>query len=285
MAKIGGLGKGMAALLQVTDTVDESKNYFICPIEKIRPNKNQPRKHFAPEKLEELAASIRVQGIIQPLVVSRCDGYYEIIAGERRWRASQKAGLHELPVVIREASSATVMELALIENIQRQDLNAIEEAQAYRSLVETFGISQEDVARRVGKSRTAVTNALRLLKLPDAIQQDIVEERLTMGHARALVSLESGELTERARHEILNRQLSVRATEELIRKLKINPALKPAKRPQQPDLLLTSLEEQLQKRFQSRVTIRTAGTKGGGRLEIHFSDSDELTRIIDLLDE
>ena len=284
MAKIGGLGKGMAALLQVTDTVDESKNYFICPIEKIRPNRDQPRKHFSPEKLEELAASIREQGIIQPLVVTRKDGYYEIIAGERRWRAAQKAGLHEIPLVIREASSSTVMELALIENIQRQDLNAIEEAQAYRSLVETFGISQEDVARRVGKSRTAVTNALRLLKLPDAIQQDIVEERLSMGHARALISLESSELTERARHEILHRQLSVRATEELIRKLKINPALKPATRLQQPDLLLTSLEEQLQKRFQSRVTIRTAGSKGAGRLEIQFSDSDELTRIIDLLD-
>src|ERR1035437_5336261 len=148
MARIGGLGKGMAALLQVTETVDESKNYFICPIEKIRPNRNQPRKHFALDKLEELAASIREKGIIQPLVVTRKDDHYEIIAGERRWRAAQKAGLHEIPVVIREATPDVVMELALIENIQRQDLNAIEEAQAYRSLVEHFSISQEDVARR-----------------------------------------------------------------------------------------------------------------------------------------
>ena len=238
MARIGGLGKGMAALLQVTDTVNESKNYFVCPIEKIHPNRNQPRKHFAPEKLEELAASIREKGIIQPLVVTRNDDHFELIAGERRWRAAQKAGLYEIPVIIREATPDDIMELALIENIQRQDLNAIEEAQAYRSLVEHFSISQEDVARRVGKNRTTVTNALRLLKLPDEIQRDIVEERLSMGHARALLSLESGELIEKARHEILHRQLSVRATEELVRRLKVNPHPAPVKRLQQPDLLM-----------------------------------------------
>jgi ParB family chromosome partitioning protein len=283
MARIGGLGKGMAALLQVTETVDESKNYFVCPIEKIHPNRNQPRKHFAPEKLEELAASIREQGIIQPLVVTRRDDGFEIIAGERRWRAAQKAGLHEIPVVIRDATPDAIMELALIENIQRQDLNAIEEAHAYRSLVEHFSISQEDVARRVGKNRTTVTNALRLLKLPDDIQTDIIEERLSMGHARALLALDGAELLEKARHEILHRQLSVRATEELVRRLKINPHPGPVKRMQQPDLLLSSLEEQLQKRFQARVAIRKIGTKGG-RVEIHFSDADELTRIVDLLE-
>lgn len=283
MAKLGGLGKGMAALLQVTEAVDESRNYFVCPIEKIRPNRNQPRKHFAPDKLEELAASIREKGIIQPLVVTKKDDHYEIIAGERRWRAAQKAGLHEIPIVIREAAPDAVMELALIENIQRQDLNAIEEAQAYRSLVEHFSISQDDVARRVGKNRTTVTNSLRLLKLPDDIQRDIVEERLSMGHARALLSLDSVELVEKARHEILHRQLSVRATEDLVRKLKVNPHPAPVKRLQQPDLLMTALEEQLQKRFQSRVAIRKVGNKGG-RLEIHFNDSDELTRIVDLLD-
>ncbi|MDD2364659.1 MAG: ParB/RepB/Spo0J family partition protein [Desulfuromonadaceae bacterium] len=283
MAKIGGLGKGMAALLQVTETVDESKNYFVCPVEKITPNRNQPRKHFSAEKLDELAASIREKGIIQPIVVTKKDDGYEIIAGERRWRAAQKAGLYEIPVVIREASSDAVMELALIENIQRQDLNAIEEAHAYRSLVEQFEISQEEVAKRVGKNRTTVTNALRLLKLPDDIQRDIVEERLSMGHARALLSLESADLIEKARHEILQRQLSVRATEDLVRRLKINPQQTKVKRMQQPDLLMTALEEQLQKRFQSRVAIRKVGAKAG-RLEIHFSDSDELTRIIDLLD-
>lgn len=283
MARAGGLGKGMAALLSVADASEEAQNYFVCPIEQIRPNKNQPRKSFSQEKLEELAASIREQGIIQPLVVTRKENYFEIIAGERRWRAAQKAGLHEVPVVIREASENNVLELALIENIQRQDLNAIEEAQAYRSLVDHLNISQEDVAKRVGKNRTTVTNSLRLLKLPDEIQHDIVEERLTMGHARALLALENPELVEKARHEILHKQLSVRATEELIRKLKINPVPVAKKRPQQPDLLMNSLEEQLQKRFQSRVSIKKIGAKAG-RLEIHFSDSDELTRIIDLLD-
>jgi ParB family chromosome partitioning protein len=273
----------MAALLSVPEPIDESKNYFICPIEKIRPNRNQPRKHFAADKLEELAASIREQGIIQPLVVTKTDEGYEIIAGERRWRAAQKAGLHEIPIVIREASPDAVLELALIENIQRQDLNAIEEAQAYRSLVEQFSISQEDVARRVGKNRTTVTNSLRLLKLPEEIQRDIVEERLSMGHARALLALEGADLVEKARHEILHKQLSVRATEDLVRRLKSNPHPQPAKRPQQPDLLMSSLEEQLQKRFQSRVAIRKVGSTGG-RLEIHFNDSDELTRIIDLLE-
>lgn len=283
MARIGGLGKGMAALLNVRETTEENREFFVCPIELVRPNKSQPRKHFAADRLEELAASIREQGIIQPLVVTKRDGYYEIIAGERRWRAAQKAGLREVPVVIREASDDSVLELALIENIQRQDLNAIEEAHAYRSLVEQFAISQEDVARRVGKNRTTITNSLRLLKLPENVQRDIVEERLSMGHARALLALERPELIEKARHDILRRQLSVRATEELVRKLKQNPNPVSGKRMQQPDLLLSSLEEQLQKRFQSRVAIRRTGAKAG-KLEIHFSDSDELSRIIDLLD-
>jgi ParB family transcriptional regulator, chromosome partitioning protein len=283
MARIGGLGKGMAALLHVQETAEENRDYFICPIELVRPNKNQPRKHFAVEKLEELAASIREQGIIQPLVVTKKEGFYEIIAGERRWRAAQKAGLREVPVVIREASDQAVLELALIENIQRQDLNAIEEANAYRSLVEHFAISQEEVAKRVGKNRTTVTNSLRLLRLPEEIQLDIVEERLSMGHARALLALDSPELIDKARREILHRQLSVRAAEELVRRLKVNPHPVAVRRPQQPDLLISSLEEQLQKRFQSRVVIHRVGLKAG-KLEIHFSDSDELTRIIDLLD-
>jgi len=282
MIKKGGLGRGMAALLQVTDSVPGS-DYFICPIEKIRPNRNQPRKRFATDKLEELAASIREKGIIQPLVVTQKDGFYEIIAGERRWRAAQKAGVMEVPVVIREASDEAVLELALIENIQRQDLNAIEEAQAFRSLVEQFGISHEDVARRVGKNRTTVTNALRLLKLPVEVQQDIVEERMSMGHARTLLALDNAETIITARQEIVQRQLSVRDAENLVRRLKMNPHPLPKKRPQQPDLLMGALEDQLQKRFQARVAIRKVGARGG-KLEIHFSDPDELTRIIDLLD-
>ena len=281
MLKKSGLGKGMAALLPVV-SVAEDKNYFLCPIEKIRPNPNQPRKQFAPEKLEELAASIREKGIIQPLVVTQKDGYYEIIAGERRWRASQKAGLRELPVVIREASEDAIMELALIENIQREDLNAIEEAQAYKALVEHFGISQDEVAKRVGKNRTTVTNALRLLRLPDEIQQDVVEERMSMGHARALLGLENETLIQKARHEILHRMLSVRAAEELVNRLKRGPRPEAAKPGRQPDLLMVALEEQLQKQFQTRVAIRR-GAAGKGALEIHFNTTEELTRIVDLL--
>ncbi len=281
MLKKGGLGRGMASLLPVNAPAEE-RNYFLCPIEKIRPNRNQPRKQFAQEKLDELAASIREKGIIQPLVVTRKDDYYEIIAGERRWRASQKAGLRELPVVIREASPDAVMELALIENIQREDLNAIEEAQAYKSLVEHFGISQEEVAKRVGKNRTTVTNALRLLKLPDEIQKDVVEERLSMGHARALLGLETEELLQKARHEILQRMLSVRATEELVNRLKRGPRHVPERPARQPDLLMSALEEQLQKQFHSRVVIKRANS-GKGTLEIHFATPDELTRIVDLL--
>ncbi len=280
MLKKGGLGRGMAALLPVMAPADD-KNYFLCPIEQIRPNRNQPRRQFAPEKLEELAASIREKGIIQPLVVTRKDGCYEIVAGERRWRAAQKAGLRDLPVVIRDVSDDAILELALIENIQREDLNAIEEAQAYKSLVEQFGISQDEVAKRVGKNRTTITNALRLLKLPEDVQNDVVEERLSMGHARALLGLESAELIQKARHEILHRFLSVRAAEELVNRLKrgIQPAAKPAK---QPDLLMTSLEEQLQKQFQTRIAIRR-NSSGKGALEIHFNSPDELTRIVDML--
>ncbi|CAH2032472.1 ParB/RepB/Spo0J family partition protein [Trichlorobacter ammonificans] len=281
MLKKSGLGKGMAALLPVIEAGGD-KQYFLCPIELIRPNRNQPRKQFDPEKLEELAASIREKGIIQPLVVTQKGGEYEIIAGERRWRASQKAGLREVPVVIREASDDTVMELALIENIQREDLNAIEEAQAYRSLVDQFGISQDEVARRVGKNRTTVTNALRLLKLPVQIQQDVVEERLSMGHARALLGLDSEELIQKVRHDILQRQLSVRATEELVNRLKQQRRTTPAKPARQPDLLMTALEEQLQRQFQTRIAIRRSGS-GKGVLEIHFATADDLTRVVDLL--
>ncbi len=281
MLKKGGLGRGMASLLPVVAPAPD-KNYFLCPIEKIRPNRNQPRKQFAQEKLDELAASIREKGIIQPLVVTKKDDHYEIIAGERRWRASQKAGLRELPVVIREVSEDAVMELALIENIQREDLNAIEEAQAYKSLVEHFGISQEEVAKRVGKNRTTVTNALRLLRLPEEIQADVIEDRLSMGHARALLALDSDELLQKARNEIIQKMLSVRATEELVNRLKRGPRSMAQKPARQPDLLMTSLEEQLQKQFHSRVVIKR-NSAGKGALEIHFSSSDELTRIVDLL--
>ena len=282
MHKKGGLGRGMASLLPAAAIADDA-SYFLCPIEQIRPNKNQPRKRFTAEALEELAASIKAQGIIQPLVVTKRDGGYEIIAGERRWRAAQRAGLREVPVVIRDVADEAVLELALIENIQREELNVIEEAEAYRTLVELFGIAQDEVARRVGKSRTTITNTLRLLRLPDDVRQDLIEQRMSMGHARALLGLDDQSLIQRARHEIIAKQLSVRATEELVNRLKRGGVVS-KRHPQQPDLLLMAVEEQLQRRFQSRVTI-SRNAKGQGALSIAFGSTDELTRIIDLLQE
>lgn len=276
MIRKTGLGKGMGALLPVVEK--EQTSYFICPIEDIKPNKSQPRKTFTSDKLEELAASIREKGVIQPIVVIRKGNHYEIIAGERRWRASQKAGLHEVPVVIQDVSENTALEMALIENIQREDLNAIEEAQAYRALMEKIDLSQEEMAKRVGKDRSTVTNSLRLLKLPEDVQRDIVEERLSMGHARALLSLDNPEQLRKAREEIIKRQMSVRGAEALVKRLKA-PVLK--KSHPVADRELADLVEQLKKRFRTRVEIR-AGERGG-KIELSYSGRDELSRIIELL--
>ncbi len=276
MVKKTGLGKGMGALLSVVD--DERGNYFSCPIEEIRPSKSQPRKTFSNEKLEELAASIREKGIIQPLVVRRKVDHYELIAGERRWRAAQRAGLREVPVVIQDVSDDTAVELALIENIQREDLNAVEEAEAYQALLEKFALSQEELARRVGKERSTVANALRLLRLPAEIKRDIVEDRLAMGHARALLSLDSPELLKKGRDEIIRRQLSVRETENLVRRLRAHRSQQPKKR---LDPQLVDLVEQLKRRFGAKVALRQSSR--GGKLEISYSSMDDLTRIIDII--
>jgi ParB family chromosome partitioning protein len=274
MVKKTGLGKGMGALLPV----QEKTSYFICPIEDIKPNRAQPRKTFTSEKLEELAASIREKGVIQPLVVLKKADHYEIIAGERRWRAAQKAGLHEVPVVIQDVSENTALEMALIENIQREDLNAIEEAQAYRSLIDKIDLSQDELAKRVGKDRSTVANSLRLLKLPDDIQRDIITERLSMGHARALLALEQPELQRKAREEILKRQLSVRGAEALVRKLKSPP---PKKSSKLQDREIVDLVEQMKKRFQAKVEIKTGGRCG--KIVINYSGREELSRIVELL--
>ncbi|KAF0220848.1 MAG: chromosome partitioning protein ParB [Geobacteraceae bacterium] len=276
MVKKTGLGRGMAALLPVVE--EEGKSYFSCPIEEIRPNKAQPRKTFATEKLEELAASIREKGIIQPLVVRKKSDHYELIAGERRWRAAQKAGLREVPVVIQDVSDDTALEMALIENIQREDLNAVEEAEAYHALLEKFSLSQEELAKRVGKERSTVANSLRLLKLPAEIKRDIVEDRLTMGHARALLALDSPEQVKEAREEIVKKHLTVRAAESLVKKLKTNRVKKQKK---EPEPHLSDLLEQLKRHFKAKVAIRHGSR--GGKIEIGFNNLDELTRIIDLL--
>jgi ParB family chromosome partitioning protein len=277
MVKKTGLGRGMAALLEVV--ADEGASYFSCPIEEIKPNNEQPRKKFAVEKLEELAASIREKGIIQPLVVRKMSDHYEIIAGERRWRAAQKAGLREVPVVIQDVSDDAALEIALIENIQREDLNVIEQAEAFHSLIEKFHLSQEEMARRVGKDRSTVANSLRLLKLPSAIKNDILDERLTMGHARAILSLETNDLMEQARQEILAKHLSVRETESLVKRLK---SKRPVRQKTLPAPEITAVVDNLKRRFMTKVAIRQSGK--GGKVEISFSSMDELTRIVDILE-
>jgi ParB family chromosome partitioning protein len=276
MVKKTGLGRGMATLLPTTD--DEGKVFFSCPIEEIRPNRSQPRKTFANDKLEELAASIREKGIIQPLVVRKKSDHYELIAGERRWRAAQKAGLREVPVVIQDVSDGTALELALIENIQREDLNAVEEAEAYQALLDNFALSQEELARRVGKERSTVANALRLLRLPAEIKRDVAEDRLSMGHARALLALDSSEQMKAGRDEILKKRLTVRQTEGLVHKLKANRV---SKAPKKPEPHLVDLTEQLKRHFKAKVALRQAGR--GGKIEISFTNMEELSRIIDIL--
>lgn len=278
MVKKTGLGRGMAALLEVVEDEGKGSGYFSCPIEEIKPNSEQPRKRFSSEKLEELAASIREKGIIQPLVVRKMPEHYELVAGERRWRAAQKAGLREVPVVIQDISDDAALEIALIENIQREDLNVIEQAEAFHSLIEKFHLSQEEMARRVGKDRSTVTNSLRLLKLPATIKNDILEERLSMGHARAILSLESSDLMEQARQEILAKRLSVRETENLVKRLKMKRTVKPKALPA-PEI--TAVVDSLKRRFMTKVAIRQSGK--GGKVEISFSSLDELTRIVDIL--
>ncbi len=276
MVKKTGLGKGMAALLPDAD--HEGNSFFACPIEEIRPNRSQPRKTFSNEKLEELAASIREKGIIQPLVVRRKTDHYELIAGERRWRAAQKAGLREVPVVIQDVSDSAALEMALIENIQREDLNAVEEAEAYQALLDNFGLSQEELARRVGKERSTVANSLRLLKLPAEIKRDVAEDRLAMGHARALLALDSPEQMKQGRDEIVKRQLTVRQAEVFVKKLRTS---KPRKTSKHPEPHLADIVEQLKRHFKTRVALRQTGR--GGRLEISYTSLEELTRIVEII--
>ena len=217
MAKRPALGKGIGALL-TSASQDGRHKYFVCPVEELKPHHQQPRKTFNDAKMAELVASIREKGVIQPLVVRHTDDHYQIIAGERRWRAAQKAGLKEVPVVIQDVSEDWALEMALIENIQREDLNPIEEAEAYRHLMSNFDLSQEEVARRVGRERPTVANALRLLRLPREIQQDVIDGQLSMGHARALLSLDGAARIKEARDQVVRKQFSVRQTEGLVKK-------------------------------------------------------------------
>lgn len=281
MAKRKALGKGLSALIPETGRVSgESEAFFQCPVEDIEPNPYQPRHNFHDGELEELAASIREKGILTPLLVSKTDKGYRLIAGERRWRAAARAGLERVPVVVRETTPTEQLELALIENIHRRDLNPIEEALAYKRLIEDTSTTQEHLAKRLGRDRSTIANMLRLLKLPQGIQRDVLEERLTMGHARALAGLNDRKEQKRIRDLIIGRALSVRQTEDLIKKESKTRAAR-GEREREIDSYLRSMEESLKRSLGTKVLIRKRGKRG--RIVIHFFSDDELGRLYDLL--
>lgn len=280
MAKRPALGKGIGALIS-SAAQEGGKKYFSCPIEELTPHSNQPRKNFDDKKMAELIASIKEKGVIQPLVVRQQGDHYQIIAGERRWRAAQKAGLDRVPVVIQDVSENHALEIALIENIQREDLNPLEEAEAYRYLVATFDLSQEAVAQRVGKDRSTVANALRLLRLPEKIKQMLTANQLTMGHARALLALEQDEDVLEAGDEIIRKKLSVRETEKLIKKIKNFDGILKEKPETIKSPETSNLENELEMHLGTQVKL--IGKSRGGKIEIHYNDRSDLIRLIEQL--
>lgn len=286
MAKTTGLGQGVGLLFGN----DEEEKYFECDIDRIAPNKFQPRVHFDEENLKELSDSIRENGVIQPLIVTVSpdqDGY-ELVAGERRLRASKLAGLKKVPVVVMDVDAEdTLLELALIENIQRTDLNPIEEAEAYNKLIQKFGYTQEETAKRVGKKRSTISNMLRLLNLPDFIKQDLVQGTLSEGHARALLRLSDdlGAMKE-IRDQIIKKALSVRQTEKAVRKLssltKPTQAAQPPRESNElPPTYCKSLVNQLTNKLSSKVCIHQAGSRG--KIEIEYYSPDDLERLISVI--
>jgi len=276
--KRSGLGKGLDALIPGGESHLPGDRVAHVPVDAIRPNPRQPRSRMDPEALAELAASIREHGVIQPLVLARDpkgEGYI-LIAGERRWQAAQQAGLTQVPAIIREASEQQLLELALIENIQRADLNPLETAEAYRQLHEVFGLSHEEIARRVGKSRTAVSNTLRLLKLAPEVRAALLEGRISEGHARALLGLASHQAQAAALHTVENLGLTVRQTEALVRRLNgERPAVKPKPAPA-PEV--RALETRLESALGTKV--RLTHTRKGGSLTIYYYSDEELEALL-----
>ena len=274
-----GLGKGLSALLGDDFSMNPSQAPSTLPISQVESCAGQPRKHFDQEKLEELAESIRQHGIIQPLTVRKLSsGYYQIIAGERRWRAARLAGLTEIPAVIIEADDRKAMELAMIENLQREDLSPMEEAEGYKMLVEDYGLTQEQAAQRVGKSRSAVANALRLLALSPALRQMVEEGRLSAGHARALLPLTAA-LQEQAAATVLKNDLSVRQTEQLVKRLQAAP--KPEKKVSPTVNYVAEAERELSGKL-GRACRITHGRKKG-RIEIEYYGVDDLNDLLEAL--
>ena len=292
-----GLGKGLDSLIpsietsEISNTKKESKSIkgekdddkdgiVTVKINDIEPNRRQPRKNFDEDALTELSDSIKQFGIIQPLVVQKRDKYYEIIAGERRWRAAKQAGLKEVPVVIKDYSEQEIVEIALIENIQRQDLNPIEEAQAYKRLLTEFNLKQDQLAERVSKSRTAVTNSMRLLKLSDEVQQMVIEELISSGHARALLAVEDKDMQLHLATKIMDERLSVRETEKLIKNL---TAHKPKKEKKEiaNSFVYEDIENKMKEIVGTKVKVNHK-PNGKGKIEIEYYSDKDLERILDL---
>ena len=274
------LGRGLGALLSSDSTIDLGAEPSEVDLDSIVPGPMQPRTHFDEAALESLAESIRSHGIVQPLLVRRKGDRYELVAGERRWRAAKLAGITRVPVVVKEVPDESLLEIALIENIQRENLNPIEEAQAYRKLIDTVGLTQESLASRVGRDRSYITNYLRLLKLTDDVQQLVKEGRLSTGHARALLALNHPDLQRRIARQVIDGGLSVRVTEQLVQKASEE---KPARRPPLPiDPNIKAAETKLRRALGTQVKILQAAD-GKGKLEISFFNTRDLDRIYNLL--
>lgn len=281
------LGRGLDALIPnmgstTTGSDGSSDNALLeCDIELIQPNRYQPRSHFDSEELNQLSESIRAQGVLQPILVREQEMGYELVAGERRLRAAKLAGLKKIPVVVKDVSHAEMLEIAIVENIQRENLNPIEEAEAYHRLITEFGLTQEQASGRVGKSRSAVANFLRLRQLPDPIKESINNGQLSMGHARALLGAETSAQQNVAWRAIISKSLSVRQTEDLIKRLRNSAKVVERKKSTSEDRHLASVADNLSRRFGTKVQIKRQGKKG--KLEIEFYSNDDLDRLIELL--
>ena len=291
-----GLGKGLDSLIPdnksmksvTSEKTVESKEdaaaksgVQVMKINEVEPNRDQPRKNFDEDALLELSDSIKQFGVLQPLLVRKRKDYYEVIAGERRWRAAKLAGVKEVPVIEKEYTDQEILEIGLIENIQRENLNPIEEAIAYKRLLEEFNLKQDEVAERVSKSRTAVTNSMRLLKLSDKVQQMIIDDMISTGHARALLAIDDPELQYTLANKIFDEKLSVRETEKLVKEIK-NPKKPKEKKPVANSFIYQDLEEKMKSVFGTKVSIASKG-KGKGKIEIEYYSDDELEHLFDMM--
>ncbi len=294
--KRGGLGKGLDSLIpepkkakpavpkqtsQDKDKEETKGGEFIVSINKVEPNREQPRKAFEEDALYELSDSIKQFGVLQPLLVQKKKDYYEIIAGERRWRAAKMAGIKEIPVIVKEYTEQEVLEIALIENIQRENLNPIEEAMAFKQLLTVYNLKQDEVAERVSKSRTAVTNSMRLLKLSEKVQQMVIDDMISTGHARALLAIDNEEQQYALAIRIFDEKLSVREIEKIIKELK-NPKKKVEKRIIENSFIYQDLEEKMKAVIGTKVSINQKA-KGKGKIEIEYYSDEELERIYEMI--